>query len=76
MNIRINGICPGPIDTEMMRAVDRGDADVRRRIESAVPLARYGNPEEVGELVAWLLSDRASYLTGQMVGIDGGLLAG
>ena len=75
MNIRINGICPGPIDTDMMRAVDRGDADVRRRIEAAVPLARYGKPEEVGELVAWLLSERASYLTGQMVGIDGGLLA-
>ncbi len=75
MNIRINGICPGPIDTEMMRSVDRGDADIRRRIESAVPLARYGKPEEVGELVAWLLSDNASYITGQMVGIDGGLLA-
>ncbi len=75
MNIRINGICPGPIDTDMMRAVDRGDADVRRRIEAAVPLARYGKPDEVGELVAWLLSERASYLTGQMVGIDGGLLA-
>ena len=75
MNIRINGICPGPIDTEMMRAVDRGDQEVRRRIESMVPLARYGQPEEVGELVAWLLSDQASYITGQMVGIDGGLLA-
>lgn len=75
MNIRVNGICPGPIDTDMMRAVDRGDPEMRRRIESAVPLARYGQPEEVGELVAWLLSDRASYLTGQMVGIDGGLLA-
>ena len=75
MNIRVNGICPGPIDTDMMRAVDRGDAEVRRRIESGVPLARYGQPEEVGELVAWLLSDRSSYVTGQMVGIDGGLLA-
>ena len=75
MNIRINGICPGPIDTDMMRAVDGGDDGARRRIESAVPLARYGKPEEVGELVAWLLSDNASYVTGQMVGIDGGLLA-
>ncbi len=75
MNIRVNGICPGPIDTDMMLAVDRGDAEVRRRIESAVPLARYGQPEEVGELVAWLLSDRSSYVTGQLVGIDGGLLA-
>ncbi len=75
MNIRINGICPGPIDTDMMASVDRGDADFRRRIESAVPLGRYGDPSEVGELVAWLLSDNASYVTGQMVGIDGGLLA-
>ena len=75
MNIRINGICPGPIDTDMMRSVDRGDMELRHRIESAVPLARYGKPEEVGELVAWLLSDNASFITGQMVGIDGGLLA-
>ncbi len=75
MNIRINGICPGPIDTDMMVSVDGGDADFRRRIEAAVPLGRYGEPSEVGELVAWLLSDNASYVTGQMVGIDGGLLA-
>ena len=75
MGVRINGICPGPIDTEMMRSVDRGDEAARRRIESAVPLARYGKPEEVGELVAWLLSPNAAYITGQMVGIDGGLLA-
>ena len=75
MGIRINGICPGPIDTDMMRSVDRGEEDIRQRIESAVPLGRYGKPEEVGELVAWLLSDRSSYITGQMVGIDGGLLA-
>ena len=75
MNIRVNGICPGPIDTDMMVSVDHGDADFRRRIESAVPLGRYGDPTEVGELVAWLLSDNASYVTGQMVGIDGGLLA-
>ena len=75
MGIRINGVCPGPIDTDMMRSVDRGDEDIRHRIESAVPLARYGKPEEVGELVAWLLSDRSLYVTGQMVGIDGGLMA-
>lgn len=75
MGIRINGICPGPIDTDMMRSVDRGEDEIRQRIESAVPLARYGKPEEVGQLVAWLLSDNSSYVTGQMVGIDGGLLA-
>ena len=75
MGIRINGICPGPIDTDMMRSVDGGDPNARNKIESMVPLGRYGTPEEVGELVAWLLSDKASYISGQMLGIDGGLLA-
>ncbi len=75
MNIRINGICPGPIDTDMMRSVDGGDPDSRAKIEAMVPLGRYGDPSEVGALVAWLLSDSASYISGQMVGIDGGLMA-
>ncbi len=74
-NIRINGVCPGPINTDMMRSVDRGDKDIRASIERFVPLGRYGEPEEVGELVAWLLSDHSAYVTGQMLGIDGGLQA-
>ncbi len=75
MKIRVNAICPGPIDTEMMKSVDGGDADARRKIESSVPIGRYGSPEEVAQLVVWLMSERASYISGQMIGIDGGLMA-
>lgn len=73
--IRVNAVCPGPVDTEMMQQVDFHDPERRARREQALPLGRYGTPEEVAELVAWLLSDASSYVNGQAYVIDGGLSA-
>jgi NAD(P)-dependent dehydrogenase (short-subunit alcohol dehydrogenase family) len=78
--IRVNAVAPGFIDTRMMGDLDQahsaGDvAETRRRREAVVPLGRYGSPEEVAGVITFLLSDDASYMTGNIVLIDGGLNA-
>jgi 3-oxoacyl-[acyl-carrier protein] reductase len=73
--IRINGILPVRIATDRVRRLDSlsGDPDeVRARKSEAIPLRRYGEPEEFGRLAAFLLSPAASFITGAMVPIDGG----
>ena len=70
-NIRVNAIAPGPILTERLRQVKDPTP-----IISAVPVGRIGEPTEVGYLAAWLCSDLAAYITGAVVPIDGGRLAG
>ena len=70
-NITVNTVEPGPIDTDANPAEgERADG-----IRSLVPLGRYGRPEEVAELVAFLASPAAAYITGASVLIDGGMLA-
>jgi NAD(P)-dependent dehydrogenase (short-subunit alcohol dehydrogenase family) len=72
--IRVNAVCPGVIDTTMMHGLDHdGDPVTRARMESWVPMNRYGTPKEVGQVVAFLCSDLASYITGQAIPIDGGV---
>lgn len=72
--IRVNAVCPGVIDTTMMHGLDRdGDPATRAKMESWVPMNRYGKPSEVGQVVSFLCSDAASYVTGQAIPIDGGV---
>jgi NAD(P)-dependent dehydrogenase (short-subunit alcohol dehydrogenase family) len=78
--IRVNCICPAPIATPMMRdtelRVNPEDPEAAHRLFAAMqPLNRYGTPEEVGALVAFLLSDEAGFITGAPYLIDGGLIA-
>jgi 3-oxoacyl-[acyl-carrier protein] reductase len=68
--ILVNAICPGPIDTEMLGAANMS-AEWRAR-ELAIPLARFGKPEEIGELALFLAGPGGRYFTGQGIGSNGG----
>jgi 3-oxoacyl-[acyl-carrier protein] reductase len=68
--ITVNAVAPGFIETDMTHALDPGRQE---EIRSKIPLGRFGMPEEVAELVVFLASDRAAYITGQVIHINGGL---
>lgn len=71
--IRVNMVAPGFIRTRMTE-IQRTDADYEKRLLKAVPMRRWGEPEEVAEVVLFLASVRAPYVTGQSIAIDGGLM--
>jgi NAD(P)-dependent dehydrogenase (short-subunit alcohol dehydrogenase family) len=73
--IRVNCVCPGPIRTPMMSRLLTGRPEMEQRFASAEPLKRLGEPAEIGEAVAWLCSDAASYVTGHAMPVDGGYMA-
>lgn len=71
-NIRVNAVCPGYIETDMTREVmARRGADIM----AMVPYKRMGTPQEIAEMVCWLCSDRASFVTGASYNVDGGFVA-
>jgi NAD(P)-dependent dehydrogenase (short-subunit alcohol dehydrogenase family) len=70
--IRVNAVAPGTIATELARAAVLGSDEARERILSRTPLRRLGEPSEIADVVAFLLSDAASYMTGEIVYVDGG----
>ena len=71
-NIRINAICPGIINTEMMDRFTEGTDEGRDRVIAQEPIGRMGRPEEIAAAVVWLCSDAASFVTGHALVADGG----
>jgi len=80
--VRINGLAPGRIDTDRVRMLDEIRArtagtsvdEVAARMQATIPLGRYGEPAEIGRVGAFLLSPAASYVTGAIVPVDGGMI--
>jgi NAD(P)-dependent dehydrogenase (short-subunit alcohol dehydrogenase family) len=73
--VRVNCVCPGPIRTPMLGRLLTNRPEMEQRFASAEPLKRLGEPGEIGEAVAWLCSDAASYVTGHAMSVDGGYMA-
>jgi NAD(P)-dependent dehydrogenase (short-subunit alcohol dehydrogenase family) len=74
-NIRVNAVCPGPIRTPMLGRLAQLNRNGEAGFARADPLRRLGEPEEIGEAVAWLCSDHASFVTGLPMPVDGGMFA-
>ena len=81
-SIRVNTLAPGRIDTARSRSLDQSRAQAlgvsveeqRRNVSEGIPLGRYGKPEELGRVAAFLLSPAASYITGVSLQVDGGMV--
>lgn len=74
-DVRFNAVCPGQVDTRMMKSIS-SDPVARRRLELRIPAGRFAQPEEIANVVAWLLSSEASYVNGAVIAADGGETAG
>jgi NAD(P)-dependent dehydrogenase (short-subunit alcohol dehydrogenase family) len=73
--VRVNAVAPGPIETDMLNRFT-GSAERKAAFAAAVPAKRLGRPEEIAQTIVFLASDKADFLTGQIIGVNGGKTAG
>jgi len=73
--IRVNAVCPGFIETPMLNRVTDASVKIREQMIGTVPMKRVAEPSEIGEVAAWLMSDKSSYVTGVAMPVDGGWVA-
>ena len=76
-NVRVNCVCPGTVNTPMIHSIIEMDSDperLKKILDKMHPLGRMAQPSEIGEVIAFLASDRASFMTGSIVVVDGGLI--
>lgn len=73
--IRINAVAPGLVDTPLMERIYASNPEMREEADSWQPIGRPAKPEEIAEAVVWLCSDRASYVVGHIMAVDGGFVA-
>ena len=74
-SIRINALCPGPVDAPLLSEVMNQTGITEKNYETVIPMGRVGSVKEIANSASWLCSDDASFITGQIISIDGGLTA-
>lgn len=72
-NVRVNSIHPSPVDSRMMRSLEKGMATNQEAMAKTIPLGRYGESDDIGNLVLFLASDESTFITGAQYRIDGGM---
>ena len=73
--VRVNAVAPGPVQTEMLDRFTGGSEDIKRGFLASLPARRAGTPDEIAQTIVFLASDKARFLTGQCVAVDGGFTA-